>query len=106
MAQVAQQLSFSSIPSFLTPTHIFFFFFSNGLVRTQTNHICICLFVFPLNEKQMGWFVLQPITFVFAYFFSLNEKQLWGWFVLKPITHIFESLLIFFDLINKELLNF
>ena len=78
----------------------------------------------------MGWFVLQPITFVFAYFFSLNEKQLWvgwysnqshlylliffslnekkmwGWFVLKPITHIFESWLIFFDLINKELLNF
>ncbi len=59
-----------------------------------------------------GWFELKPIIFVFAYFFSLNEKQtwvgsysnqshldllifsldekpMWDWFVLKPITLVF-----------------
>ena len=59
-------------------------------------------YFFCLNEKQMwGWFALKPITFVFAYFFCLNEKQMWGWFVLKPITFVFAKLLIFLFLIIK-----
>ena len=80
-------------PNFLqNPIFLFsfqFVFFPMGCFILKPITFVFAYF-FCLNEKQMwGWFVLKPIMFEFAYFFSLNEEQMWGWFVLKPIMFVF-----------------
>jgi hypothetical protein len=62
-----------------------------------------------MKNKWVGSFSNQSHLYLLICFF-LNEKQMWGWFVLKPITfvftqHVFESLLIFFQMRYKCLMN-